>query len=85
MRMCFSVYILSPFALAHIHRVYCCLKLHLNQRIKNVEQASNKSEDEAEVFEAVTAVSSNMVLRGCFLHGICICRFTATQIKAKYH
>jgi hypothetical protein len=31
------------------------------------------------------AVGSNMVLNGWFLHGICICRFTATQIKAEYH
>ena len=31
------------------------------------------------------AVGSNMVLSGWFLHGICICRFTAAQIKAEYH
>ena len=85
MRMSFSLY--HPlFPLAHIHRVYCCLNQTTpKSKDKNVEQASSKSEDEAEVIEAVTAVSSNMVLRGCFLHGICICRFTATQIKAKYH
>jgi hypothetical protein len=42
-------------------------------------------EDEVEVIEAVRAVGSNMVLRGCFLYGIRICRFTASQVKAKYH
>jgi hypothetical protein len=31
------------------------------------------------------AVGSNMVLSGWFVHGIRICRFTATQIKAEYH
>lgn len=46
---------------------------------------SKSEEDEAEVVEAVTAVGSNMVLRGCFLYGIRICRFTASQVKAKYY
>jgi hypothetical protein len=56
--------------------MYCVCELRYTDK---------SEEDEAEVIEAVRAVSSNMVLRGCFLHGICICRFTATQIKAKYH
>ena len=31
------------------------------------------------------AVGSNMVLSGCFLHGIRICRLTTAQIKAGYY
>ena len=52
---------------------------------RNYIMAVNQKIYQSNFDEAARAVSSNMVLRGCFLYGIRICRFTASQIKAEYH